>query len=148
MPASQLLSLTAKLAATAQQCLGNPMIHELAVQLAEEVEAAAAAGEDALVPGLPAPFDQPHPSSQQQSVPDAETAADTDADGYTAAAQQHAAAAEAMLEDASSNGVSSSRFTGQKRQRPRTGLSVEQAAHESKRLKEHYARLQVRRGWG
>lgn len=141
MPAGQLLQLTANLAATARQCLGNPMIHELAVQLAEELEADTGTYSTGSVV-LPAPFDQPPPISwREPTVAGAED--DANPDGYTEAAQQHTAAAEAMLEGFSGNESSSSRFSGQKRQRRHTGLSAEQAAHESKRLKEHYTRIQV-----
>jgi hypothetical protein len=150
LPGSSLLALTAKLAAAAQALAGNPMVHELAVTLAEELEAAAAAAgssrnsQGRLLLPAPPPFDRP-----LQAPPPAAAADGAEGDGYTSEAQQHAAAAEAIMGDdasSSSSGKSSSgsRQGMQQRRRPQQQLSAEQQAAESKRLAEHFRQLQVR----
>jgi hypothetical protein len=149
LPGSSLLALTAKLVGSAQALRGSPMVHELAVQLAEELEAAAAAGgsrnsDGQLLLPAPRPFDKP----LQQSA--ANGAADSDEDdGYTSEAQQHAAAAEAIMGDDASSSSSSASGRGSSRQgrqqgrRPQQRMSPEQQAAESRRLSEHYKQLQV-----
>jgi hypothetical protein len=145
LPGSSLLALTARLAGSAQALAGSPMVHELAVQLAEELEAAAAAGasrnsQGQLLLPAPPPFDQPLRSSRS-SGSDADGDVD---DGYTTEAQQHAAAAEAIMgDDSSSNSSGSSRQGRQQRRRPQQQMSAEQQAAESRRLAEHFKQLQV-----
>jgi hypothetical protein len=148
LPGSSLLALTAKLAASAQALRGSPMVHELAVQLAEELEAAAAAAgasrnsDGQLLLPAPAPFHQP----LQQPAAGGAANGDDDDDGYTSEAQQHAAAAEAIMGDDGSSSASSrgsSRQGRQQRRRPQQQMSPEQQAAESRRLSEHYKQLQV-----
>eukprot|EP00883_Tetradesmus_obliquus_P006330 jgi/Sobl393_1/16814/SZX72388.1 len=142
LPGSSLLALTASLAAAAQSFVGDPMVHELAVTLGEQLEAAAGGARNSqgqLLLPAPPPFDQPLRSS-----PAAGAAADGGADGYTQEAEQHAAAAEAIMgDDGSSSSSSSSRQGRQQRRRPQQQMSAEQQAAESRRLAEHFKQLQV-----
>jgi hypothetical protein len=146
LPGSSLLALTAKLAGSAQALCGSPMVHELAVQLADELEGAAAAAgasrnsDVQLLLPAPPPFHQPLKQS-----PAAGAANGADDDGYTSEAQQHAAAAEAIMGDDASSSASSRGSSRQGRQcrRPQQQMSPEQQAAESRRLAEHYKQLQV-----
>eukprot|EP00775_Hariotina_reticulata_P004412 gene4412-4665_t len=97
----ELLSLTAQLATAAAGLTGDPMIHELAVQLGEGVEQLLG-GADATSrpsgPAAPPPYDAPAVSEDaagpgQPAVDDAEDKSD----GYSTRAQLHADAAEAIM---------------------------------------------------
>lgn len=143
IPGCVLLQLTAKLAAIAHNLVGDPVVHELAVQLTEELQGISGQA-DHMSSDWPAPFNQPLPSSlvSGSDAPDQPSAA---SDGYTDEAQQHAAAAEAIMSGDSTGVTAAQQVPQQRKQQHRTGLSREQAAQESRRLQEHYNKLQVRR---
>ncbi|KAF8055672.1 DHX57 [Scenedesmus sp. PABB004] len=142
-----LLHLTAGLAREAQGLVGEAMIHELAVRLAELLEAA---GDGSGLPtALPPPFDAAPGGAEGGAEGDAEGGAEG-GDGYSDEAAVHAAAAEALLADAGSGGAGERGSSGRAR-RPRArqhaaALPPEQAAAEARRLREHFERLQVAPG--
>jgi len=166
---SQLLTLTAKLATAAAGLTGDPMIHELAVQLGEALEqllgeatTTSSAGSSA----APPPYDAPAASDDTVALTgqSAVDYAEDKRDGYTTAAQQHADVAEAIIgrnadDDGSSTGSSvissrssstwdssssSSRSVSTSAKRKRqTSLSPQQQAAESKRLQDLFKHIEV-----
>jgi hypothetical protein len=157
-----LLQLTHKLATACVGLCGDPMVHELAVQLSEGLEQAAA--QQDMQP--PPPFNQPigqnsAASSKQKSagVSSSEGAEGVDEvdDGYTAEAAQHAAAAEALLGPSAASSTIGSSSAGPRsvssvsssssgrgpRRRGGPQLSPQQQAAESIRLQDYLKRLQV-----
>lgn len=161
-----LLQLTHKLCIAAEGLVGDPMVHELAVQLGEELEQVTARHSTT---AYPPPYDKPVSAAVAAGVRKSESAGESEGvsknesegveseDGYTAEAQQHAAAAEALLKDSASDNsstissssagvsarsVSSSSSRGPRRRGGRQ-LSPQQQEAESRRLADYFKALQV-----
>jgi hypothetical protein len=167
-----LLQLTHSLATAAVGLVGDPMVHELAVRLVEQLE------ELPQQQQWPPPFDRPlaHAGNGTSSAAaaagvkknggEAESEGAESEDGYTEEAQQHAAAAEALLggvrggppSDSSSSissssgpggrasSVSSSSSRAPPRRRGGRMLSPQQQEAESRRLLDYFKALQVLSG--
>jgi hypothetical protein len=177
-----LLLLTQQLCTAAVGLVGDPMVHELAVQLGEQLEQITAQHSVAV---LPPPFDKPLATAaaaaageagrsengrKSEGVSQSESEGLESEDGYTAQAQQHAAAAEALLRDSTSDttstvsgtissSISSSSSAGASgrgssvsssssssrgpRRRGGRQLSPQQQQIESRRLADYFKALQV-----